>query len=188
MILAQLLFTVLTLGNVSGTSTAFDLPVTLSSSAPVCAAQFDVILPPGVTYGGFVAAGTAASSAAKTAEAALVDGTNLRVLVYGMNQNVIGSGGLATVRLNVAAGTAGRKDIGVTHIFLSSPDGNDVPGTGEAGSYTVLAGTPNPSPRPTEFATLAACSSAYRVLDGKYGANVRIAAGYLRQLKECQAK
>lgn len=115
------------------------IPVTFSASAtPVSTIQFDLTFPVSLTYAA-TTTGAAALAAGKTASGNAVAG-GARVLVFGLNQTAIGSGILATVRLNVAAGTpAGSITVGIANIAASDPSGYAVPVSGISGSVTVTA-------------------------------------------------
>ena len=91
--------------------------------------------------------GSAASNAGKSASGSTIAG-GVRVLVFGLNQNAVGSGAIAVVRLHIASGTApGVLPISIGGISASDPLGNAVSLGGSSGSVTVN-GTPdntNPS-------------------------------------------
>lgn len=142
----------LTVATVTGTATSVDLGITFSVGTDpgpiddVSALQFDLILPSPVTYGGTITAGAAAAAAGKSATANVL-GDKIRILVFGINQNLIGNGVVAIVRLNISA--TGRQEIGITGLALSTPDGTNVPGTGIEGAVTVTLSTPTPTPTRT---------------------------------------
>src|SRR5262245_43946771 len=138
---AQTIMTV-TLGTTSGYSgTAVDLPVSLSSgSTGVSTLQFDLTLPSKVSYVS-VATGSVATAAVESAAGNAIAG-GVRVVIFGLNQNPVGSGIIAVVRLNIASGTAPTTlPVGITGISASSPTATAVPSNGAGGTVTVSAPT-----------------------------------------------
>jgi hypothetical protein len=86
-----------------------------------------------------VTTGSAAAAARKSASGSAIVG-GVRILVFGLNQNTIGSGSVAVVRLNIASGTApATLSVGITGISASSPTGAAVATNGVGGSVTVSA-------------------------------------------------
>jgi Calx-beta domain/IPT/TIG domain/Cohesin domain len=129
-----------TVGTTSGSSgTSVDLPVSFAAGGTgVSTLQFDLTLPVPLSYVS-VATGSAAAAAGKSASARAISG-GVRVLIFGLNQNTIGSGAIAVVRLNIASGTApGSLVAGITGIVASSPNGAGVSINGVGGSVTVIA-------------------------------------------------
>lgn len=87
-----------------------------------------------------ITTGVAATIANKSASANVLPNGNVRVLIFGLNQTIIGSGGLAVVQFNIASNaTSGSHTIGITGIVSSDSNGNNVPTTGVTGSITVVA-------------------------------------------------
>lgn len=124
-----------------GAGTAVDLPVTFTAGdTGVSTLQFDLTLPAPLSYVS-VTTGSVATTAGKSASANTISG-GIRALVFGLNQTPIGSGLIATIRLNIAGDTApGALAVGIAGIVASDPDGNAVPTTGTDGSVT--ASTPS---------------------------------------------
>ncbi len=133
---------VIAVGSASGApGTAVNLPVNFTAGAiGVSTLQFDLSLPSGVTSlnpPGIIT-GSAALAAGKSASASVQPSSGVRVLIFGLNQNTIGNGGLATVNLNIASGTAaGTLTVGISGIVASDAGGNAVATTGTNGSVVV---------------------------------------------------
>ena len=128
----------LTVGAVTGgAGGTVDLPVTFTAGATdVSAVQFDLTFPSALSYLS-VTTGSAAAAASKSASASAISG-GARVLLFGLNQTAIGSGSIATVRLDIADGaTPGALAVGITGIVASDPDGAAVATNGSGGSVTV---------------------------------------------------
>ncbi|MBM3791691.1 MAG: hypothetical protein FJW35_15270, partial [Acidobacteria bacterium] len=131
---------VLTVGSTSGLpASEADLTVSLSpGSASVASLQFDLQLPAGFAYVS-TATGAAAGAAGKTATGSPIDG-GVRVIVYALNQTVIGSGAVAIVRLAIAPNAPmGTFPVNISGPTASDPAGYSVPISGVNGSVTVLA-------------------------------------------------
>ena len=130
----------ISVGTTSGAAgTAVDLPVSFTAGGTgVSTLQFDLTLPASLSYAS-VATGSAAISAGKSASGNAITG-GVRVLIFGLNQNTVGSGSIAVVRLNIASGTApATLPVGITGISASSPSGTAVSTNGAGGSVTVTA-------------------------------------------------
>ncbi len=128
----------LAVGSVTGApGTAVDVPVTFTAgTTAVSTLQFDLTFPSALSYVS-VTTGSAATAAGKSASASAISG-GVRVLIFGLNQTAIGSGPIATVRLNIASGTAaGALTVGITGIVASDPTGATVSTTGSGGTVTV---------------------------------------------------
>ena len=179
---------VLTVGTVSGAAgTSVDLAVGFGAGGgPVSTLQFDLTVPAGLSLVS-VTTGSAAAAAGKTAVDSVVpDG--VRVLIFGLNQNAIGSGPVVVMTLGIAAGSpAGSLPVGVIGIVASDPLGNSVVTAGAGGSVlvTTLAWSSECAPAnvrcvavapgPTqEYATIQAAADAalpgdtVLVYDGNY--------------------
>ncbi len=115
-----------------------DLTISLASgSANVCTLQFDLGLPSSLTYVS-TSTGSAAAAASKSASANPVSG-GVRVLVFGLNVNTIGTGPVAVVRVAIASGTpAGPLTVGLSNLAASDPSGNSISITETDGTVTVL--------------------------------------------------
>ncbi len=131
----------LSVGTASGSPGAsVDLSVSFSAgSTTVSGFLFDLGFPSSLSYGS-VTTGSAASAAGKGASANSISG-GVRVLIFGVNQTAIGSGPVAIVHLNIAAGAAaGTIAVNIGNISASDPSGNPVTVSGSGGSVTVLGG------------------------------------------------
>ena len=129
-----------TVASVAGSAgSTVDLPVTFTAGATgVSALQFDLTFPSALSYVS-VTTGSAATTAGKSASGNAISG-GARILVFGLTQNAIGSGSIATIRLNVAEGTTpGVLALGITGIVASDPAGTAVAVNGLGGAVTVGA-------------------------------------------------
>ena len=107
-------------------------------STGVSTLQFDLALPASLSYVS-VATGAAAATAGKSASGSTIAG-GVRVLIFGLNQNTVGSGSIAVVRLNIVSGTApATLPVGIAGIVAASSSGDPVSTTGAGGSVTVSA-------------------------------------------------
>ena len=122
-----------------GAGTSVDLPVSFTAGGTgVSTLQFDLTLPSSLSYVS-VTTGSAAATAGKSASGNAIAG-GARVVIFGLNQNTIGSGSIAIVRLGIASGTApATLSVGITGISASSPAGVAVATQGVGGSVTVSA-------------------------------------------------
>lgn len=112
-------------GSMNGDSVDLPIVFTADSSRPVSTMQFDVTLPKGVTSKS-VEAGEAAKQASKNASSAMVK-DKLRVIVFGINQTVISSGVIATLKLQTTASAQAKiPDVKLTQIVFSDPAGKQV--------------------------------------------------------------
>ncbi|MBZ5538784.1 MAG: fibronectin type III domain-containing protein [Acidobacteriia bacterium] len=130
----------LTVGNASAAAgMPVDLGVTLApGTATISTLQFDLTLAPGLTYVSMTT-GAAAAAAGKTAVDSVIPG-GVRVLIFGLNQNAIGSGSVTVMTLNIAGGSpAGSLPVGITGIVASDPLGFAVTTSGSGGSVLVTA-------------------------------------------------
>ncbi|MGB7621819.1 MAG: fibronectin type III domain-containing protein [Terriglobia bacterium] len=137
----------LTVGTGSGVAgTSVDLAVNfVAGGASVSTMQFDLTLPPGFSLGG-IATGSAAVAAGKTANDSTIPG-GVRVLIFGLNQNAIGSGPVVVVSLNIAGNSAfGTFPVGITGIVASDPLGYSVATAGSGGSVSVTAASDTAPP------------------------------------------
>ena len=128
----------LAVGSASGNAGAsVDLTVSFTPGATgVATMQFDLTYPSALAYVS-TTTGSAAAAAGKSASSSAITG-GVRVLVFGLNQNVIGAGAVAVVRLTIASGTAPQTfPVTISGITASDPDANPVSATGTNGSVTV---------------------------------------------------
>ena len=143
---------VVSAGSVSGApGTAVDLPVNLTAGATaVSTIQLDLALPTGVSFVS-VNTGGAATAAGKSASASAIPG-GIRLLVFGLNQNAIASGTLATLHLSIASGLAsGSKTVAISGIVAADPAGDNVTTTGLSGTVVVSGATTTKLPAPTNL-------------------------------------
>ena len=125
-------------GSVSGQAgTAVDLKINFTAgTAGIATLQFDLAFPSSLSLVS-TTAGVAATSAGKIANGSAISG-GVRILLYGFNQNLIGSGEVAIIRLNIAAGTPpGNIAVTVGTIVASDALGLNVATSGTNGSVTV---------------------------------------------------
>ena len=128
----------ITVGSASGNrGSSIDLPVSFNAgSTSVSSMQFDLSIPSGLSYTS-ISTGSAASSAGKSA-AANLNGTTLRVFISGLNQNTIGTGQLASIRLAISStASLGSLSVNISGITASNPSGSSVSVTGTNGAVTV---------------------------------------------------
>jgi len=124
------------------------LPVSLDSAAgeEVCAAQFDLLFNSSVLTMQGVTAGSAATAAGKQLSSSTISPGRIRVIVAGLNQNVIGDGVIATVRFAVVSGTPGGiQPVTLSGVLLSDPDGVAVPSSGVSGGINIPTTVPTNS-------------------------------------------
>ena len=128
----------LMMGSASGTAGgSVNLTISLApGSMNVCTLQFDLLYSSSLSYGS-VATGSAAAAAQKTASGNAISG-GARLLVFNVNQNIIGAGPVAIVTLMIAPGTpAGSIPITISNLIASDPSGNAVAITPVDGALTV---------------------------------------------------
>jgi len=136
-----------------------DLTISLApGSANVCTLQFDLGLPSSLTYVS-TSTGSAAAAASKSASANPVSG-GIRVLVFGLNVNTIGTGPVAVVRVAIASGTpAGPLTVGLSNLAASDPSGNSISITETDGTVTVLTSSDTTPPTISAVASSGITSS-----------------------------
>ena len=125
-------------GSVSGQAgTGVDLKVNFTAgTAGIATLQFDLAYPSSLSLVS-TTTGVAAATAGKSANGSAISG-GVRVLLFGLNQNLIGSGEVAVIRLNIAAGTPpGNIAVTVANIVASNALGLNVTTAGTNGSVTV---------------------------------------------------
>lgn len=156
---AQTLQAVLSVASGSGLpgATGVSIPVSLTSQggAHVAGLNFDlnfdasrVEVPTGTCNGIAVALGSAAASADKSISCSHPSSSSVRVIIFGLNTNVISDGPVAVVTFDVLAGAApGTFALTLSNWAASDPDGQGVPVTTSDGSFTVL--TPPATSTPT---------------------------------------
>jgi len=130
----------LSVGSASGLpGAAVDLTVNFTAgSTGVSTVQFDLTFPSTLAYVS-TTTGSAATAAGKSASGSAIAG-GVRVLIFGLNQNAIGTGPVAIVRLNIQAGApAGTITVSIGNIAASDPLAAPVAVGGSNGSVTVNA-------------------------------------------------
>lgn len=126
-----------TSGPAGGSAT---VPVTFfPGTTGVASLQFVVGLPSGWTFISF-STGAASQSAGKSVTG---NTSNGNVVIFGLNQNTIGSGVVANIQVGIPAGTAaGNFPITLTAAVYSDANGGSVTGTAPSnGSVSVTAGS-----------------------------------------------
>ncbi len=136
----------LTLGSASGAAgTQVQIPVTFDSGgASVTTFQFDVTLPPYISPIS-ASAGPILNSSGKTVVTSQTNGV-WRFLIFGLNNNTIGTGSLLTAQISIAGiVAAGSVTIPISNAVYSDAQGNLIPaGTLTGGILTIQdSSTPN---------------------------------------------
>lgn len=118
---------------------AVDLTINFSpGTTGVATLQFDLGFSSALTPV-FTTTGTAASNAGKSASGSAISG-GVRVIIFGMNQTVIGAGSVCVVRFNIASGTLpATLTVAISNVVTSDPQGGNVPSSAANGSITVTA-------------------------------------------------
>jgi hypothetical protein len=127
-------------GSVSGLPGAtVTVPVKFSPGAiGVSTLQFDLMFSSSISYSA-VSAGAAATNAGKSVSANATFG-GVRVLIFGLNQNAVGSGVLANVQMAIPPNApAGPVPVAITGIVASDPDANQAQASGIGGTVTIQA-------------------------------------------------
>jgi hypothetical protein len=99
--------------------------------------QFDLTLPSGVSSN-TVIVGAAAQAAGKSVSANMV-GSALRVIIFGLNSDPMGSGAMAVINLRLAANLTINRSLALSGIVGTDPAGVNVPMTFSNGSIVVTA-------------------------------------------------
>lgn len=121
------------------------VPVSFASATGeyVSGVQFDLLFDAGVFILGTVEGGEAASEADKDIVFSEVAPGTVRVMVAGMNQNIIPDGVLARARLDVSPDTArGVYPVGVANLSCCDQFGDPLIADGVAGRIIVIDGWP----------------------------------------------
>ncbi len=129
----------LAVGKVAGLpGTSVDVGINLTAGASALSSlQFDLTFSTSRVSFVSSATGASASTAGKEAITAATS-SGARVVVFGLNQNSLGSGPVAIVRLMIAASSAaGTVTVGISSLAGAGPDGQAVSVTGTSGSVTV---------------------------------------------------
>lgn len=117
------------------------LPILLSvdSGEQVSALQFDVNYPLNNFQISNVFIGSSASSAGKTLQYNMLSSNALRIIIAGLNQNVIGNGCVAELECRVCLSSwSGFADVTLTGIVMSSPTGSRVPAQASNGGIDII--------------------------------------------------
>jgi hypothetical protein len=122
------------------------VPISFTAGATgVSTLQFDLIFSSLLTYSG-TTSGPAATAAEKSVSSNAITG-GARILVFGLNQNSIGSGVIANLQLNISGSApAGTIPITITGIVASDALANAVSTIGTAGG--VIAFSPSDTTPP----------------------------------------
>ena len=133
----------LILGSTStAAGTLATIPITFDpGTASVASMQFNITLPSSLTAStSTVVAGAILNNAGKLLNNS-VSGQTWTFLIFGLNQNTIAAGQLATIQMAVAAGTGtGTLSLPISNVVYSDPNGNTItPGTSTNGSVVVGA-------------------------------------------------
>lgn len=103
--------------------------------------QVDLLASSPLSYAS-AAAGSAATAAGKQVGASAISG-GVRLLVYGLNQNVLGDGDVASVTYTVASSAgAGTYTVSAQSASAADPQGNAVTLSATSGSVSVSGGGP----------------------------------------------
>lgn len=134
----------LSVGQASGTAgdLGITLPISLASAAgeSVSGIQFDLLFDSSVLSVSQVATGAAADAAGKSASYSVVASGQIRVIIAGLNQNVIGDGVVATASLGIATSAAtSTQEVSFSGALLASPSGQAVTVTTQNGSIIIDA-------------------------------------------------
>lgn len=122
----------------SGTQTVLNATLSVSSNESVSAIQFDVLYNPYACEIVNITAGASSVSAQKQVQYNTVSPGQVRVIIAGLNQNIIPSGSVAQITLQVCGSApAGIYDISLSHTILSSPTGTSVPVSVTNGNLTI---------------------------------------------------
>ena len=130
----------ITVGSDSGYPGAtVTIPVNFTpGAADVSTVQFDLMFASTLSSG-TISTGPAALSAGKSASSNVITG-GVRVLIFGLNQNVIGSGVIANVQMNISpSAPLGAISVNISNIVASDPYANQAMVVGIAGSVVVVA-------------------------------------------------
>ena len=125
---------------VAGEACVLEVSFSPRSGESVSGIQFDVPFSDAPLAMARAETGPASEEAGKTVSFNQIEAGRYRILVAGINQNVISSGTIA--RLHIAASpdaAPGRYPAPVAAIIMSDPTGGRVDGSGESGAVRVVA-------------------------------------------------
>ncbi|MBV9303958.1 MAG: hypothetical protein JOY62_14830 [Acidobacteriaceae bacterium] len=137
-------------GSASGVAgTSITIPITFTaSSIGVAALQCSIGVPSGWSIAS-VTTGQAATGAGKTVNANKSTGM---LMVFGVNQQVIATGVVADVKINIPSSAAsGTYSIPISGVVFSSPDGATVAGGVPVNGSIKVQGTNSPLPEISSF-------------------------------------
>lgn len=122
----------------SGTQTMLNAVLSVSNNESVSAIQFDILYNPYACEIITITAGASSISAQKQVQYNILTPGQVRVIIAGLNQNIIPSGSIAQITFKVCASApAGIYDISLSRAILSSPTGSSVPVSVINGKLTV---------------------------------------------------
>lgn len=122
-----------------------NVPITFTAgSMPISTLQFDLTIPAQLGYEG-ISAGAAAVAASKSLSFSAIAG-GIRVLIFGLNNGVIGPGVIANIQIRISAtAPGGAIPISVNGLVASDPNAGDVGLIGSNGYVRVIS-TANATP------------------------------------------
>jgi hypothetical protein len=114
----------------------------------VAAIQFDLAFDPRVAGLADIQPGDAAANAGKSVSANQLAPGRHRVIIAGLNQNVMGAGEVAVLFLDIAAAPPnGEHPLRLEDLVMANPTGRAVPASAEWGTIRVTGGVPvSPAP------------------------------------------
>ena len=127
------------------TQTGVSVPISLTSGGgeQVAAIQFDILVDYAVLTLTDVAAGPATSSADKDINFSGIEPGRVRVIIAGLNQNVISDGTIANALLNVNRNApGGEQPLTLSGVLLSDPNGVEVSSESVSGRTSIAAIVP----------------------------------------------
>ncbi len=127
------------------------IAVTLDTEAndAISGIQFDLTFDPAAAALKDITAGPAAEDAQKSVSFNTIEQGRSRVIVAGLNQNLIGQGTLASMHFDIPEHAInGTHPIALDNIVMSDPRGRAVPATATAGAITITGGADPPPPTP----------------------------------------
>ena len=123
---------------IAGGSVSLNLSLTVSGGAQPTALQWTMAYSASDVSGVTVTPGAVATAAAKSVTCSSSLGST-RCVVYGVNDNAMGSGVLATVTLTIASGTHDTSAaVSVASVGAVNALGTSIPGAGVGGSITIV--------------------------------------------------
>ncbi|MFP4501570.1 MAG: cohesin domain-containing protein [Candidatus Hydrogenedentota bacterium] len=148
------------------------IAVTLDTAAndAISGIQFDLTFDPAAAALEDITAGSAAEDAQKSVSFNTIEQGRCRVIVAGLNQNLIGEGTLALLHFDIPEHAInGTHTITLDSLVMSDPRGRAVSATGTAGTLTITGGADPPPPTP-------GCGCGTTAGRGKTGASTALLA------------